>query len=161
MYSPRIARPMCISMYAIHVRYMDPRDTYHDTRIATAQVRNTLDTTEYKRDTTEYICDTYCQCIPYESDMYSMFVSYVWDTIHTWFAWNTLTIRIHVRYIIQSIPGYMYTTCILRTYYAYLIPYHLYHLSRCAWVEEGTEQDEKDERGPGSWGAGHLTAGDE
>ena len=55
----------------------------------------------------------------------------------------------------------MYTTCILRTYYAYLIPYHLYHLSRCAWVEEGTEQDEKDERGPGSWGAGHLTAGDE
>ena len=76
-------------------------------------------------DTTEYICDTYCQCIPYESDMYSMFVSYVRDTIHTWFAWNTLTIRIHVRYIIQSIPGYMYSTCILRTYYAYLIPYHL------------------------------------
>ena len=56
---------MCISMYAIHVRYMYPRDTYHDTRIATAQVRNTLDTTEYKRDTYVFCSrNLYRACIP-------------------------------------------------------------------------------------------------
>ena len=118
MHSPRIARPMCISMYAIHVRYMYPRDTYHDTRIATAQVRNTIG---YDRIHLRYVLPMYPKWIRHvfyvcilraRHNTYLIRVEYTHDTypcqIH-----NTIHPGIHVYYMF------------LRTYYAYLIPYHL------------------------------------
>ena len=112
MYSPRIARPMCISMYAIHVRYMYPRDTYHDTRIATAQVRNTIG---YDRIHLRYVLPMYPIWIRHvfyvcilraRHNTYSIRVEYTHDTypcqIH-----NTIHPGIHVYYMYPT-----YVLCI-------------------------------------------------